>query len=45
MDKLAQQFENELKGKMLRAKKNANIIRPDLIKCLHNMEAWKLLIV
>lgn len=37
MDKLALQFENELKDKMLRAKKNVNIIPPDLIRCLRNM--------
>ena len=37
METLARQFENELKDKMLRAKKNVNIIPPDLIRCLRNM--------
>lgn len=32
MDKIAYQFENELKDKMFRAKRNADIIQPVLTR-------------
>lgn len=41
MFKITTQFENELKDKMLRAKKGANIILPGLIRCWRNMVGLK----
>lgn len=42
MDKLAIEFEGELRSKMIEAKKRTDIIRHALIRCYHDTAVLKL---